>query len=330
MKKIFTIFIVILTSISSLQAQELAVQSFVLAETDLTANTPGTMVEDQNGNVCALIKVETTVEGFSFDVGSLGVSQVKREGGEIWVYVPFGVRRITLSHPQLGVIRDYPFPCPIEKGRTYIMKLVTGTVKTVVEYAQTKQFLQIQLNPADAFLEINGKMKVTENGLYQELLPFGKYQYKAYYPEYHGTIENLKYELTKVHNITGKNVMIAETAWSYSYNDNKAYETSVQGQADEIRACVNAMVELGEYAVGVFYWEPAWIDVPGDNEESKIKVREKYGAGWASSYAGSYDPYDAGKYYGASDCIDTSLFDTKGHPLESLKTFLYVRYGTKE
>ena len=60
------------------------------------------------------------------------------------------------------------------------------------------------------------------------------------------------------------------------------------------------------------------------------KVREKYGAGWASSYAGSYDPYDAGKYYGASDCIDTSLFDTKGHPLESLKTFLYVRYGTKE
>lgn len=152
----------------------------------------------------------------------------------------------------------------------------------------------------------------------------------SYYPEYHGTIDNLKSELTKVHNITGKNVMIAETAWSYSYNDNKAYETSVQGQADEIRACVNAMVELGDYAVGVFYWEPAWIDVPGDNEEDKSKLREKYGAGWASSYAGSYDPYDAGKYYGASDCIDTSLFDTKGHPLESLKTFLFVRYGTKE
>jgi hypothetical protein len=68
------------------------------------------------------------------------------------------------------------------------MKLVTGSVRTVVEYAQTKQFLQIQLNPADAFLEINGKMKVTENGLYQELLPFGKYQYKAYYPEYHDLV----------------------------------------------------------------------------------------------------------------------------------------------
>ena len=185
MKKIFSIFVVLLTTICILQAQELAVQSFVLAETDLTANTPGTMVHDQNGNVCALIKVETTVEGFSFDVGSLGISHVKREGGEIWVYVPFGVRRITLSHPQLGVIRDYAFPCPIEKGRTYIMKLVTGSVRTVVEYAQTKQFLHVELNPADAILEINGKVKSVENGVYEELMPFGKYQYKAYRPDYH-------------------------------------------------------------------------------------------------------------------------------------------------
>ena len=185
MKKIFSIFVVLLTTICILQAQELAVQSFVLAETDLTANTPGTMVHDQNGNVCALIKVETTVEGFSFDVGSLGISHVKREGGEIWVYVPFGVRRITLSHPQLGVIRDYAFPCPIEKGRTYIMKLVTGSVRTVVEYAQTKQFLHVELNPADAILEINGKVKPVENGVYEELMPFGKYQYKAYRPDYH-------------------------------------------------------------------------------------------------------------------------------------------------
>ena len=152
----------------------------------------------------------------------------------------------------------------------------------------------------------------------------------SYYPEYHGTIDNLKNELTKVHNITGKKVMIAETSWSYDVNKNNTYASSIQGQADEIRDCVNAMNDLGDYAVGVFYWEPAWIDVPGDNEEDKSKLREKFGAGWASSYAGTYDPEDAGKYYGASDCIDTSLFDTKGHPLESLKTFLYVRYGTKE
>ena len=202
MKKIFSILIVILTTICSLRAQELAVQSFVLAETDLTANTPGTMVEDQNGDVCALIKVETTVEGFSFDVGSLGVSQVKREGGEIWVYVPFGVRRITLSHPQLGVIRDYPFPCPIEKGRTYILKLNAPSA-ALKHDSSKKKMVRIQINPADAVLEINGiSMPTNSQGVFAQELSYGHYEIevtsKRYHPEHrhidvgdHGTIDEV-------------------------------------------------------------------------------------------------------------------------------------------
>ena len=188
MKKILSILILALASFVGMQAQELAVQSFVLAETDLTANTPGTMVQDQNGNVCALIKVETTQKGFTFDVGVLGVMSVVEQPGEIWVYVPFGVRKITVRHPQLGVLRDYQIPCAIEKGRTYIMTLTAGTVRTIVDYAPSKQFLQIQLNPADAILEINGKVKVADNGVYQELLPFGRYQYKVYSPDYHDLV----------------------------------------------------------------------------------------------------------------------------------------------
>lgn len=187
MRKLAAIVSFLLVSISGL-AQTLAVESFYLAESDLTANLPGTQVLDQNGNVCALIKVETTHDGFNFDVGTLGVSEVRRVAGEIWVYVPFGVRRITVSHHQLGIIRDYPIPCPIEKGKTYIMKINAGTVRTIVEHAQTKQFLHVKIEPSDAILEINGKIKHTDNGMYQELLPFGKYQYKAYRQDYHDLV----------------------------------------------------------------------------------------------------------------------------------------------
>ena len=202
MKKIFSIFVVLLTTICILQAQELAVQSFVLAETDLTANTPGTMVQDQNGNVCALIKVETTVEGFSFDVGSLGISHVKRVGGEIWIYVPFGVRRITLSHPQLGVIRDYAFPCPIEKGRTYILKLNAPSA-ALKHDSSKKKIVRIQINPADAVLEINGiSMPTNSQGVFAQELSYGHYEIevtsKRYHPEHrhidvgdHGTIDEV-------------------------------------------------------------------------------------------------------------------------------------------
>lgn len=63
MKKILSIFILTLACVVVLQAQELSVKSFYIAETDLTANTPGTMVEDQNGNVCALIKVRLRRKG---------------------------------------------------------------------------------------------------------------------------------------------------------------------------------------------------------------------------------------------------------------------------
>lgn len=150
----------------------------------------------------------------------------------------------------------------------------------------------------------------------------------SYYPEYHGTVANLKEQLTAVHNISGKKVLIAETSWAYESNQEGAYPHSVQGQADAITDCVRLMAEMGDIGLGVFYWEPAWIDVPGDDWEEIHMLREFHGAGWASSYAASYDPDDAGKFYGGTACIPTALFDPEGYPLESLKTFYYLRYGT--
>ena len=139
MKKLFILILLGIATIA--HGQEMSVKSFYLAETDLTANTPGTMVHDQNGNVCALIKIETTLDGFSFDVGSFGISETKRVGGAIWLYVPFGIRKITLSHPQLGVIRDFALPCAIEKGRTYILKLNASMGNRVYDSSKKQKMI---------------------------------------------------------------------------------------------------------------------------------------------------------------------------------------------
>ena len=150
----------------------------------------------------------------------------------------------------------------------------------------------------------------------------------SYYPAFHGTIDNLKEQLKAAHEIDGKQVMIAETSWAHTSDKIGAYRHSVQGQADEIADCVQAMTELGDYAIGVMYWEPAWIDVPGDSETQRSEKREAYGAGWASSYSVEYDPDDAGRYYGATACIPDALFDEDGYPLPSLRTFAYLREGS--
>lgn len=146
----------------------------------------------------------------------------------------------------------------------------------------------------------------------------------SYYPLYHGTIENLVSELEKVIEKTGKKVMVAETSWAYTGYENEKnlkYPVSVQGQKQAISEVIEAVKSFDDNGVGVFYWEPAWIKVPGDTWEEQSYKWEKYGSGWASSYAGSYDPYDAGLYYGGSACENTSLFDSEGKPLESLRAF---------
>lgn len=103
------------------------------------------------------------------------------------------------------------------------------------------------------------------------------------------------------------------------------YELSVQGQADAIRDCVEALASLGENAVGVCYWEPAWIPVPDDTEMTRSQIWEKYGSGWASSFASEYDSEDAGKYYGGSSWDNQALFDFEGHPLPSIEMFKMMR-----
>ncbi len=106
-------------------SQSISISSFRDLPDDITAVSHGTTVIDQNGEKCALIKVETTQTGFSFDVGTLGVVKTSYNPSEIWVYVPYGVKRITISHPSFGILRDFSFPHALEKGKTYLLKLNT-------------------------------------------------------------------------------------------------------------------------------------------------------------------------------------------------------------
>lgn len=110
-------------------AQNMTVESFRALENDLTAITNGTTEVDQNGNVAALIKIVVSGTGFTFDVGSMGIVRTRQMGGEWWVYVPMGVQRITINHPQYGVLRNYYFDIPIEGARTYEMVLNPGVGK---------------------------------------------------------------------------------------------------------------------------------------------------------------------------------------------------------
>ena len=185
-KKIFLSLAFLLIAVA-LGAQSLSVESFRLLDNDLTANTAGTMKRDQNGDVAALIRVVTSEKGFVFDGGMMGIVSTTQDVGEILVYVPGGIQKITVKHDQLGVLRDYYFPVPIEKGRTYEMKLVSGTVHTIVEQAVTSQFVVFSVNPTNAVVYLDDESEahaLDSDGMLSLRLPIGKHNYRVSAPSY--------------------------------------------------------------------------------------------------------------------------------------------------
>lgn len=163
----------------------------------------------------------------------------------------------------------------------------------------------------------------------------------SYYPYWHGSLENLTSVLSQVSTDFGKKVMIGEISYAYTFENGDAsgnsiseetacdftYPITVQGQADCIRDAAAAVTAVGSEGIGLVYWEPAWIPVPGNSYEEQSALWEQYGSGWASSYASDYDPEDAGVYYGGSSWDNQALFDFTGHPLASLSVFRYLKSG---
>lgn len=164
----------------------------------------------------------------------------------------------------------------------------------------------------------------------------------SYYSFWHGSLENFTDTLSHVADTYDKDVLMVETSYAYTPEDgdghentikgtenNPPYPYTVQGQANAIRDAIEAVVNVGEHGLGVFYWEPAWLPVgPKEDLEQNKDIWETYGSGWASSYASEYDPEDAGVWYGGSAIDNQAWFDFDGNPLPTANIFNYVKTGT--
>ena len=170
---------------SRLNAQNISVKSFRLLETDLTANLEGTKEIDQNGEIAALIKVITTETGFVFDVGMLGIVRQVQKVGEIWVYVPHGIQRISVNHQKLGRLAEpYYFPIPIQQARTYELELTTNRVKTIIEEDAGGGFLSLHVTPTSAIVFIDNQLQTLRNGSLSTFLLYGNHSYRVEAPGY--------------------------------------------------------------------------------------------------------------------------------------------------
>ena len=182
--RIITLLMSLMTTMM-VHAQSMTVDDncFQLDPTDVTANMKSTMVIDRNGDKCALIKIETTKTGFSFDVGGINVQDTKTKVGQLWVYVPHGIKYIKLFHQKYGEYK-YIFPIAIEKARTYTMKLnFTEEMRT--------QKLDIRYTPANAVFLLDDELVEAVDGEIRIDVLQGVHKYTVVAPGYTSQSESI-------------------------------------------------------------------------------------------------------------------------------------------
>ena len=179
MKKLLNTIILTLVGTFAF-SQNISVSSFRCLENDINART--SKVTDQNGDLCALIILNTPVQGFEFS--GCSIEKTEQKTGEIWVFVSPGVKFITIKHRDLGSLRNYPFPMSIKEGTTYEMVLKTAKITQIVEESVTEQYLIIKSNTENANIFINNEFEGASP--VRKYLPIAKeHTYRVEAPFYH-------------------------------------------------------------------------------------------------------------------------------------------------
>ncbi|MEK4513503.1 glycoside hydrolase family 53 protein [Paenibacillus sp. FSL K6-2524] len=140
----------------------------------------------------------------------------------------------------------------------------------------------------------------------------------SYYPIWHGTLEELRFNMEDISVRYDKEVLVVETAYGFTsespsghdifteYLSNQAgYPATVEGQAQFLHDLMTTVQQVpNNKGLGIVYWEPAWLPVEGSS--------------WAS-YAGMNYGNDIATM--GNHWANQGLFDFKGNALDSLNVF---------
>lgn len=196
MKRYLIVFIVIFFIVSSAFSQELAVKTFRVITSDLSAQTQSR--KDLNDKNCALIKVGIGLQNVQFEGNIVG--KVVNKVGEYWVYMPQGSRMLKVKHsnypPIMVTFADYGIE-KLESNRTYQLTMnVSGSNQTAQQ-----QTLTIKYSPNSAMVLVDSKLLKGTNGVVETTLPVGQHSYMVVSDGYESEEGTVKLKSTAPSNL---------------------------------------------------------------------------------------------------------------------------------
>ena len=178
MKKLYLIILSVFAFLNTAMAQELMVKSFVLAPTDITAQTEGR--KDLNGDACALVKLSFV--GDVADVEGNVIKPLVKRNNETWAFMTQESRQmkvVTKDYlPLMVTFGDYGIE-KLQGNRTYVLTLTkpSGAQEPVDAGGN---FYAISVLPKTAMLWIDGvPQEVSSDGEYSAMLAYGSHTYKV-------------------------------------------------------------------------------------------------------------------------------------------------------
>ena len=178
MRRLFVSFILYLLVLSSIFAQKLTIESFKLAENDISAQTQPR--KDLNDRNCALVKV--LYVGDIVDVEGNVVKPVVKRSNELWIYMPQNSRQIKIVArnyiPMMITFEDYGIE-KLESNKTYLLTIVKPHNNNE-PFDAGGNFYVLKVEPKNATVSIDDVMQVASpDGEYSAMLPYGDHSYKV-------------------------------------------------------------------------------------------------------------------------------------------------------
>ena len=173
MKKLFLILLSVFALLNTAMAQELTVKSFVLAPTDITAQTEGR--KDLNGDACALVKISFV--GDVADVEGNVIKPLVKRNNETWTFMTQESRQmkvVTKDYlPLMVTFGDYEIE-KLQSNRTYVLTLTKPSGSSETLQMQT---LTIRYSPINASVLVDNKFIKASNGVAKTSLPIGQHSF---------------------------------------------------------------------------------------------------------------------------------------------------------
>ncbi len=173
MKKLFLILLSVFALLNTTVAQKLSVESFVLAPTDITAQTEGR--KDLNGDACALVKISFV--GDVADVEGNVIKPLVKRNNETWAFMTQESRQmkvVTKDYlPLMVTFGDYGIE-KLQSNRTYVLTLTKPSGASETQQMQT---LTIKYSPITASVLVDNKFIKGSNGVAKTSLPIGQHSY---------------------------------------------------------------------------------------------------------------------------------------------------------